>query len=285
MTLLMKAKQPADSIYEGILEKVAGWKCRGILPRLDIILVEGDAASSYYAQAKQKIAGKLGIHYELHSFPSDVKQSELLQVIQQLNEDDAVHGIMLELPLPDSIETATIVQAIDSLKDIDGVTPQNKLAVVTGAQGLYPATPQACIKLVQHYGYALQGKNVTLVGRGQTVGLPLFHMLQRENATVTLCHSRTEDIAFHLAHADVVFVAVGKANMITKSMVKPHHVIVDAGINELEDGRIAGDVAADVGELVSAISPVPGGVGTVTTSILFQNLMLALELQREESVR
>lgn len=203
----------------------------------------------------------------------------MLELVAQLNSDSSVHGIMLELPLPEQISAAKIERVISPLKDVDGVTPQNKLATVTGEAGLYPATPQACIKLLKHYGYSLEGKNVTLVGRGQTVGLPLFHMLQRENATVTVCHSRTPDIAAHLSHAELAFVAVGRAEVVNKQMLHADLVVVDAGINETEDGKMVGDVAVDVAEHVQAISPVPGGVGTLTTAILYENLLKAVEIQ------
>lgn len=234
-------------------------------------------------KAKQKIAEKLGVAFVLHSFKADASEEEILQRIAGLNDDPSVHGIMLELPLPDHLSTSKVVQALSPLKDIDGVTPHNKLAVVTGDAGLYPATPQACIRLLKHYGYPLEGKNVTLIGRGQTVGLPLFHMLQRENATVTVCHSRTPDIALHLGHADIAFVAVGRRNVIQRDMVHSRLVVIDAGINELEDGKIVGDAADDVVHAVAAISPVPGGVGTLTTAILFENLMKAIDLQHGEA--
>jgi len=234
-------------------------------------------------KAKQKIAEKLGVAFVLHSFKADASEEEILQRIAGLNDDPSVHGIMLELPLPGHLSTSKVVQALFPLKDIDGVTPRNKLAVVTGDAGLYPATPQACIRLLKHYGYSLEGKNVTLIGRGQTVGLPLFHMLQRENATVTVCHSRTPDIALHLGHADIAFVAVGRRNVIQRDMVHSRLVVIDAGINELEDGKIVGDAADDVVHAVAAISPVPGGVGTLTTAILFENLMKAIDLQHGEA--
>lgn len=279
MTLLMKAKEAAAQVYDSIRSQVEEMKQSGLHPHMATILVEGDPASAYYAQAKQKIAAKLGISFSLHTFQAHVTENEILQLIARLNEDRSVHGIMLELPLPKHLSANQLEQAISPLKDVDGVTPTNKLATVTGQPGLYPATPQACIKLLKHYGYTLEGKNVTLVGRGQTVGLPLFHMLQRENATVTVCHSRTPDIAAHLAHAEIAFVAVGRPGVVTREMVHPSLTIIDAGINEIDGGKIVGDVSADVDSHVAAISPVPGGVGTLTTAILFENLLKAIDLQ------
>jgi 5,10-methylene-tetrahydrofolate dehydrogenase/Methenyl tetrahydrofolate cyclohydrolase len=283
MTVIMKAKEAAEQTYHSIRTKVEEWKMKGVQPLMATIMVEGDPASEHYVKAKQKIAEKLGVAFVLHSFKADVTEREILERIAGLNDDPSVHGIMLELPLPDHLSTSKVVQALSPLKDIDGVTPRNKLSVVTGDAGLYPATPQACIRLLKHYGYSLEGKNVTLIGRGQTVGLPLFHMLQRENATVTVCHSRTPDIALHLGHADIAFVAVGRRNVIQRDMVHSRLVVIDAGINELEDGKIVGDAADDVVHAVAAISPVPGGVGTLTTAILFENLMKAIDLQHGEA--
>lgn len=282
MTKLLKAKEAADQVYDGIRTKVEEWKQNGVQPHMATILVEGDPASAYYAGAKQRIAEKLGVVFTLHSFTAEVTEDEILRLVHRLNNDSSVHGIMLELPLSRHLSSSTIEKAISPLKDVDGVTPDNKLATVTGDTGLYPATPQSCIRLLKHYGYALEGKNVTLVGRGQTVGLPLFHMLQRENATVTVCHSRTPDIASHLGHADIAFVAVGRPNVVTQAMVHSDLVIIDAGINETQDGKMVGDVAIDVQSLAAAVSPVPGGVGTLTTAILYENLMKAIDLQLGE---
>ncbi|MCA0757890.1 bifunctional 5,10-methylenetetrahydrofolate dehydrogenase/5,10-methenyltetrahydrofolate cyclohydrolase [Paenibacillus sp. N4] len=282
MTMLMKAKEAADQVYDSIRTKVKDLKQKGLQPHLAVILVEGDPASAYYARAKQKIAEKLGVTFHLHSFQADVTEESIVQLIVRLNDDPSVHGIMLELPLPLHLSAGKIEKMISPLKDIDGVTPGNKLAVVTGDAGLYPATPQACIKLLKHYGHPLEGKNVTLVGRGQTVGLPLFHMLQRENATVTVCHSRTPDIASHLAHAEIAFVAVGRPNIIRGNMVHSSLTVIDAGINEVEGGKIVGDTALDVRDHAAAVSPVPGGVGTLTTAILYENLLKAIAFQLGE---
>lgn len=281
MTVILKAKAAADRVYTSIRAGVAERQAGGVRPCMATLLVEGDPASAYYAQAKRKVADKLGVDFQLHTFPSDVSEEEMFQRITQLNEDPAVHGIMLELPLPGHLSTTGIAGSIAPFKDVDGITPSNKWATVTGEAGLYPATPMACIRLLRHYGYALEGRNVTLVGRGQTVGLPLFHMLQREQATVTVCHSRTPDIASHLAHAEIGIVAVGRPKMITRSMVHAKLVLIDAGINETEDGNIVGDVDPEANRDVAAYSPVPGGVGTLTTAILFENLLKAMELQKK----
>jgi methylenetetrahydrofolate dehydrogenase (NADP+)/methenyltetrahydrofolate cyclohydrolase len=282
----LKGKAVADQIRTQVSAEVKAWKARGIAPKMVTLIVEGDPASLYYAEAKGRAAEKLGILYELRTFPSDVEESVLLAAIEELNEDTGVHGIMLELPLPKHISTARITAAIAPFKDVDGLTPANKLATVTGGKGLYPATPQACIALLKHYGHTLSGKHVALVGRGETVGLPLIHLLLRENATVTVCHSRTPDLSVHLKQADIAFVAVGRAGLITKEMVHDALLIIDAGINETADGSIVGDVAPEVGAVVAALSPTPGGVGTVTTAQLFANLMQAITLQLQpEEVR
>ena len=275
----LKGKAVADLIREGVQADVQAWKTQGVEPRMATLIVEGDPASLYYAEMKGRAADKLGIDYELHKLPASVTEDFLLGIIERLNQDKSVHGIMLELPLPKHINTKRVTAAIAPEKDVDGLTPQNLLATVTGKQGLYPATPQACIRLLKHYGYELAGKHVALVGRGETVGLPLIHLLLRENATVTVCHSRTPDLSVHLKQADIAFVAVGRAGLITPEMVHENLVIIDAGINEIEGGQIVGDVAPAAAEHAAALSPTPGGVGSVTTAQIFANLMQAMNIQ------
>ncbi|AZN43569.1 bifunctional 5,10-methylenetetrahydrofolate dehydrogenase/5,10-methenyltetrahydrofolate cyclohydrolase [Paenibacillus albus] len=283
MARLLKAKEAADLVYAGIRERVSEHQRNGVQPRLATLLIEGDPASAYYAKSKQRMAEKLGIAFDLHDLPADISADELIRLIHSLNTDARIHGMMLELPLPKHLSATNIAARISPLKDIDGVTPANKLATLTGEAGLYPATPQACIELLRHYGYPLEGRNVTLIGRGQTVGLPLFHLLQREQATVTVCHSRTPDIASHLRYADIAIVAAGRPGIINREMVQPNPklIVIDAGINETADGSIIGDAAADVCEAATAVSPVPGGVGTLTTAVLFRNLMDAIQLQHQ----
>jgi methylenetetrahydrofolate dehydrogenase (NADP+)/methenyltetrahydrofolate cyclohydrolase len=277
----LTAKHAAEQVRAEVAKEAAHWRAEGIVPKVAVLLVEGDPASAYYAETKRKIAGKLGIEFECRTMPPDAREEQLLDIVKAWSRDASVHGIMLELPLPGHISASDVAAAIDPLKDVDGVTPANKLAVMTGEPGLYPATPQSCIRLLQAYGYTLEGKNVTLVGRGQTVGLPLFHMLQREQATVTVCHSRTIDLKRHVERADIVIAAVGRAGLITANMLRPASVVVDAGINEREDGSITGDVSPDAFEAAEAVSPVPGGVGTLTTALLFENAMKAIRLQTQ----
>lgn len=279
MNLLLKGKPVADEVYEQIKQKTVQLLADGCQLNLAVIVVAGDPASAYYVQAKRKVADRIGIGFQVHEFSAQGKERELLDCIDRLNKDASVHGIMLELPLPKHLSTRRVTESITPLKDVDGVTPANKLALLTGAPGLVPATPQACIRLVKHYGYKLEASNVTLIGRGQTVGMPLFHLLQREQATVTVCHSRTRDLQQHVARANIVFAAVGSPGLITREMIHGDLVLIDAGMNERPDGTIAGDVEPSAGEAAAAFTPTPGGIGTLTTALLFHNVLKAYELQ------
>lgn len=279
MSKLLKGKPVADEVYAELAQRTETLRADGEALQLAVVTVTGDPASAYYVQAKRKVAERIGIGFRLYEFAADCTEADLLACIAGLNADPVVHGIMLELPLPKHLSTSRITEAIEPLKDVDGVTPASKLALLTGAPGLVPATPQAYIRLAKHYSYSLSGSNVTLVGRGQTVGMPLFHLLQREQATVTVCHSRTRDLKQHLAHAEIAFVAVGFGGLVTSGMIHPELVLIDAGMNEKPDGTIAGDVDPDAGAMAAAFSPTPGGIGTLTTALLFDNVYKAYELQ------
>jgi methylenetetrahydrofolate dehydrogenase (NADP+)/methenyltetrahydrofolate cyclohydrolase len=223
----------------------------------------------------------LGISVQLHRHPADVSEKALARSIQILNQDPSVHGVLLELPLPGHLSEERMTAELSPLKDVDGLCPANRLALLTGQPGIYPATPLACIRLIKYYGYTLAGKDVALVGCGKTVGGPLLHLLLHEHATVTVCHAYTRDLAVHLKTAEIAFIAVGHAGLIVPSMVHSGLVLIDVGINPLPDGKITGDVDPSVAEVVAAMSPTPGGVGTVTTVELFTNLMKAIELQQK----
>ncbi|UVI28980.1 bifunctional 5,10-methylenetetrahydrofolate dehydrogenase/5,10-methenyltetrahydrofolate cyclohydrolase [Paenibacillus spongiae] len=283
MAVLLKAKPLADETSARIAAKVKRWHAQGVEPAIAAILVEGDPASLYYAQAKRRLAEKLNVKFELLTFPPDVQEEPLIQTIASLNKKADVHGIMLELPLPGGIRLGRLADAIDPLKDVDGIASANKLACMIGSPGIYPATPQSCIRLLHYYQYPLRGKHVVVIGRGETVGRPLVQLLLRENATVTVCHSHTPDLSVHIRQADIIIAAAGHAGLIKKAMVHPELVVIDAGINAKIDGNgITGDVDPETANAVRAISPVPGGVGTLTTVLLFENVMRAMDLQEAE---
>lgn len=278
MGMLMKTADLAGRLRESIRIETDMWKKKGIEPSLAVVLIKGDPASEYYAKAKEKTAQKLGIGYRLMEFDPAITQTELLGHLGELNADNKVHGIMLELPLPRHLNGVEAAGLIRPDKDVDGINPGSKLACYLGTEGLYPATPQSCIRILQEFGFELKGRHVVLVGRGETVGRPLMPMLLREHATLTVCHSHTQNLARHIAGADILITAAGRAGMVTADMVHPDLVIVDAGINETDTG-IAGDVSPDALQRVKAMTPVPGGVGTLTTLILFENLLKAVGMQ------
>lgn len=281
MTLTLCGQPLVQKMQTDIIAQVRSRQAQGQVPKIVTLLVDGDAASTFYARAKKRCATKLGIEFELMRFPREVSERTLKAAIHDLNEDPSVHGIMLELPLPAQISVDSVTESIHPWKDVDGLTQANRHANISGSAGIYPATPMACARLVEHHGYNLSGKHVVLVGCGKTVGMPLFHLLVRKNATVTVCHAGTPDVAAHLAQADIAFVAVGRAGLVTPEMVHRDLVVVDAGINEAPDGGVVGDVDAAVLDHVAAMSPTPGGVGPVTTMQLFANLLHAMELQVE----
>ncbi|WP_238177695.1 cyclodeaminase/cyclohydrolase family protein [Paenibacillus contaminans] len=278
-------KPVAEEIAAAIKDKVGSCRKQGVEVRVSVVWVEGDPATEWYVNAKRKAAEKLGIVLDVHPFGAEADEGEIIGLIMSLNRDIRTHGIMLELPLPKTMDAKRIMAAISPKKDVDGVTPANRYALLAGGACLKPATPQACIRLLNHYGITLAGKHAVVIGRGETVGQPLYHMLQREQATVTVCHSRTADLEKHVRSADIVFAAAGRRGLVGIEAAHAELVVVDAGINETEDGTIAGDVDPGVLSAVAAMTPVPGGIGTVTTMILFENVLRAMEWQKEESDR
>src|SRR5690606_30237521 len=238
------------------------WREQGIVPKLAVVLVGDDPASVVYANSKQKAAEKVGIDFELFHLAGNTPEAEVLSLIHKLNEDTSVHGIMVELPLPDHISKEKVMEAVHPLKDVDGVHPVNRGYILSGQEGLFPATPQSCVEILLRSGVELKGKHAVIVGRGETVGKPLVFLLLKHHPTITICHSRTPDLGYHTRQADILMAAVGKAHLIKGDMVKPGAVVVDAGINEV-DGGITGDVDFEsVKEVAGAITPVPGGVGS-----------------------
>lgn len=280
MANLIDGKAVAAKIREEVIAEVAQLREMGTAPKLAVILVGDDPASVVYAKSKQTAANKVGIDFELFNMPSSTEEAEVLNLIAKLNADQNVHGIMVELPLPKHIAKEKVMSAVDPKKDVDGVHPINRGYILSGEEGLFPATPQSCIEIMLRSGIEISGKHAVIVGRGETVGKPLVFLILKHNATVTVCHSRTPDLGAFTRQADIVIAAVGKAKMIKGDMIKPGAVVVDAGINEIEGG-ICGDVDfAAAKEVAGAITPVPGGVGSLTTVLIFKNLLKGIRLQQ-----
>ncbi len=256
-------------------------------PLLQVLLAGDDPGSHWYAQAKVKLGAKLGIAVRVERFPETVTTSALLAAIDDWNGDPAVHGILVELPLPTGVEKEMVLAAIDPRKDVDGVTPVNRGLLFGGAeqQALLPATPLACLELLAAVPVRPAGRRAAVVGRGDTVGRPLAALLITRHATVTVCHTRTPDLAAVVRQADLVFAAAGRPGVVTGAMIRPGATVIDAGITEVAGGMV-GDVEwCSVCEVAGAATPVPGGVGTVTTALIMRNVLRARTLQRAQTVR
>ncbi|MDD2420924.1 MAG: bifunctional 5,10-methylenetetrahydrofolate dehydrogenase/5,10-methenyltetrahydrofolate cyclohydrolase [Heliobacteriaceae bacterium] len=274
-------KAIAAQLREELKQEVQSIREKGYEPKLAVVLVGDDPASVVYARSKEKAAKNVGIAFELCHLPENSTETAVLALIDRLNRDDTVHGIMVELPLPKHIAKQKVMAAVDPLKDVDGMHPLNRGNLLADQPGLVPATPLSCIALLERSGVEISGKRTVLVGRGETVGKPLFFLLLKRNATVTVCHTRTKDLAAEVRRGEIIVVAAGKAGLVTKEMVAPGAVVIDAGINEGEDGKLVGDVrTAEVAEVAGLISPVPGGVGACTTVLIFANVIKGLKLQK-----
>ncbi len=252
----------------------------GLTPGLAVVLVGSDPASQVYVRGKHKQTQEAGMASFEHVLPADVAQPELLALIGKLNHDSRVHGILVQLPLPKSLHTETIISAIDPAKDVDGLHPNNAGRLASGFAALSPCTPLGCIMLAKSVHASLQGMNAMVIGRSNLVGRPLLQLLLNENATVTIAHSRSRDLPRLCAGADLVFAAVGKPEMVRGDWIKPGATVIDVGINRLPaaDGktRLVGDVAfAEVSGVAGAITPVPGGVGQMTVACLLVNTLRA----------
>jgi methylenetetrahydrofolate dehydrogenase (NADP+)/methenyltetrahydrofolate cyclohydrolase len=251
-----------------------------LTPGLAVVLVGDDPASQVYVRSKHKQTQEAGMASFEHVLPADVAQSDLLALIARLNRDPLVHGILVQLPLPKSLHTETVINAIDPAKDVDGLHPNNAGRLAGGFAALSPCTPLGCIMLTKSVHASLEGMNAIVIGRSNLVGRPLLQLLLNENATVTIAHSRSRDLPQLCARADLVYAAVGKPEMVRGDWIKPGATVIDVGINRLSDAdgktRLVGDVAfADVSQVAGAITPVPGGVGQMTVACLLVNTLRA----------
>ena len=279
---LIKGLPIANEIREEIIKEVQVLKTKGVQPKLAVLLVGDDDASVWYAKSKVKIGDKLGIQVDLRQMASDTSQETIQELIQGWNDDKNVHGILVELPLPKHIAKEPVMEGIDPKKDVDGVHPVNRGYLLGGQEhlALVPATPLSCVALAERAGINLKGARVTLVGRGDTVGRPLASLLIKRDATITVCHTKTKDLAAEVRRGEVVVAAAGFAGLVTKDMITPGATVIDAGVNATPDGQsICGDCAPDVEEVAGKLTPVPGGVGSLTTTIIMENVLKAIKLQ------
>ncbi len=284
---IIKGGPIAEEIRGELAQEVESLKAKGIVPKLSVVLVGDDPGSVWYARNKVKTGEKVGVVVEVHELAADTPEAEVVGLVEKLNADPDVHGILVELPLPGHIDKARVMNAIAPAKDVDGVTAVNRGYVLGGQEdlALVPATPLSCIELIERAGVEIKGKRVTVVGRGDTVGRPLAMLLLQKgrDATVTVCHSRTKDLAGACRWAEIVVAAAGAGadHLIKADMISPGAVVIDAAINEKPDGSITGDVDFEAAkEVASAITPVPGGVGSLTTTIIMGNTVKALKLQK-----
>ena len=251
---------------------------RNIVPGLHVVIVGEDPASQVYVRNKAMASQKIGMHSQVHALPAATTQSELTAYVRRLNDDPAVHGILVQLPLPRGLDSRAVIEAIAPEKDVDGFHYMNVGALVVGEPAFYPCTPWGVMKMLEHEGVALAGAHAVVVGRSTIVGKPMALMLINANATVTVCHSKTRDLAGVTREADVLVVAAGKPALVGAGMVKPGAVVIDVGIHRMPDGKLVGDVDfAAVREVASRITPVPGGVGPMTIAMLLANTVRSAE--------
>jgi len=272
---LLDGKKVASEIKAAVAKKAAELKAQGITPGLTVILVGENPASKVYVGQKEKACAEAGFNSVLLEMPGTATQEELVETIARLNTDPSVHGILVQLPLPRQIDPDAVIAAIDPAKDVDGFHPVNVGRLVAGLPCMVPCTPLGVVRLLEAYGLPLAGKHAVIVGRSAIVGKPMAHLLLAKDCTVTICHSRTPDLASFTRQADVLVAAVGRPKTITADMVKPGAIVVDVGINRLETGLV-GDV--DYGparDVAGWLTPVPGGVGPLTIAMLLKNTLSA----------
>ncbi len=276
---LIDGKLVASKIREEIKDRVAEIKSKhSRIPGLAAILVGDDPASEIYVRNKRKACEDVGIYSEEHKLSGDITQEDLLKLINRLNNDENINGILVQLPLPEHIDDSTVLNSVSPEKDVDGFHPINAGLLFEGKPRFIACTPHGIIKMLEFYGIDIEGKNAVVLGRSNIVGKPASMLLLQKNATVTICHSRTRNLDAILKSADLIVAAIGRAHFVTSKMVKEGSIIIDVGINRLDDGKLVGDVDFEnVKDISSYITPVPGGVGPMTITMLLWNTVLSLE--------
>ena len=279
MAKILDGKAAATEVRSEVASEVSTLESRGVPVRLDVILVGEDQASVTYVASKERDSREVGIESRVHRFSEDVAQEELANLVDRLNRDEAVSGFFVQLPLPEGLDAMPLISSINPAKDVDGLSPESAGRLVVGLPSLLPCTPHGIIQLLRRNDIELSGKDAVIVGRSNLVGKPLAQLLLRENATVTVCHSRTRDLPEVARRADVLVVAAGRREMVGAEHVKEGAVVVDVGIHRREEGGLVGDVRFEEVEPKAAwVSPVPGGVGPMTRAMLLHNTVAAARM-------
>ncbi|HDI7405054.1 TPA: bifunctional methylenetetrahydrofolate dehydrogenase/methenyltetrahydrofolate cyclohydrolase FolD [Staphylococcus aureus] len=278
---ILDGKQIAKDYRQGLQNQVEALKEKGFTPKLSVILVGNDGASQSYVRSKKKAAEKIGVISEIVHLEETATEEEVLNELNRLNNDDSVSGILVQVPLPKQVSEQKILEAINPDKDVDGFHPINIGKLYIDEQTFVPCTPLGIMEILKHADIDLEGKNAVVIGRSHIVGQPVSKLLLQKNASVTILHSRSKDMASYLKDADVIVSAVGKPGLVTKDVVKEGAVIIDVGNTPDEDGKLKGDVDYDaVKEIAGAITPVPGGVGPLTITMVLNNTLLAEKMRR-----
>ncbi|HBI8780711.1 bifunctional methylenetetrahydrofolate dehydrogenase/methenyltetrahydrofolate cyclohydrolase FolD [Staphylococcus aureus] len=278
---ILDGKQIAKDYRQGLQDQVEALKEKGFTPKLSVILVGNDGASQSYVRSKKKAAEKIGMISEIVHLEETATEEEVLNELNRLNNDDSVSGILLQVPLPKQVSEQKILEAINPEKDVDGFHPINIGKLYIDEQTFVPCTPLGIMEILKHADIDLEGKNAVVIGRSHIVGQPVSKLLLQKNASVTILHSRSKDMASYLKDADVIVSAVGKPGLVTKDVVKEGAVIIDVGNTPDENGKLKGDVDYDaVKEIAGAITPVPGGVGPLTITMVLNNTLLAEKMRR-----
>ena len=282
MYQLIDGKAVAKTIREELRKETDSLKMNGIIPRLVVILVGDDAASKIYVKNKSKACEDVGIEYEEVILDADTSMNEILRVIDELNERQDINGILLQSPIPKGLDIQSAFERINYKKDVDGFNPLNVGKLMIGQDTFISCTPYGILKLLEYYNIPIEGKHAVIIGRSNIVGKPLAQCLLKENATVTICHSKTANLPEITQKADILISAVGKINLVTEDMVKQDAVVIDVGMNRDSNGKLKGDVDFDnVKEKTSYITPVPGGVGPMTIAMLMNNVIKAAKMHNE----
>jgi methylenetetrahydrofolate dehydrogenase (NADP+)/methenyltetrahydrofolate cyclohydrolase len=279
MAIILDGKALAEKIRKEIrLESDKIFTEKNIRPGLAVIIAGDDPASAIYVRNKERAALEVGFHSQVERYPADVSQEELLAAIDRLNKDEKIHGMIVQLPLPKHLNEKELLNAINPAKDADGLHPLNLGLLAAGDKSLVSCTPKGCMRLIEETGIDISGKKAVVVGRSNMVGKPVALLLLQANATVTICHSRTKDLKEELKDADIVVAAVGIPALLTGQMIKEGAIVIDVGINRLDDGSLCGDIDfASVAEKASYVTPVPGGVGPMTIAMLLSNTLEAFK--------